>query len=153
MHHIKWNNSFHKYIKTSKMTLYKTCEKLDDLGLYRGQPPMLFALWEKDGQSGRELCEMLGIQPSTVAKMVKRLKNTGFITTMSDAKDSRISRVYLTDKGRAVEEDVKEIYAELNESIFKGFDKEQVQLLEGFLDKMQRNILDMNKVESGENDD
>jgi len=153
MQNTGWDNVFHKYMRTSKMTLHKTCEKLDDLGLYRGQPPMLFALWERDRQSGRELCETLGVQPATVAKMVKRLKNTGFVTTVNDLNDSRISRVCLTDKGRTVKTDVIRIYQGLNECIFKGFDKSQLQLFEGFLDKMQKNILEMNEAESGDNNE
>ena len=141
---------FHKYMHTSKMTAHKTHEDLEKVGLYRGQPPLLFALWKQDGLSGSELSKTLGIKPSTVAKMVKRLKNAGFVTTMQDPGDSRISNVYLTDKGRLVESDVNCIYEELNQTIFRDFDQKQMKLLEELLDKMQANILFAKSVGRGE---
>jgi DNA-binding MarR family transcriptional regulator len=132
---------FHKYMNTSKMTAQKTHEKLEKVGLYKGQPPLLFALWEKDEQSGRELCQVIGVRPATVTKMVKRLKNAGFVTTRQDMEDSRVQRVCLTDKGRAVEDHVREIYEELYKTIFKGFDEEEMKSMEEFMDRIQENIV------------
>lgn len=134
------NRIVHKYIRTSRRMFHKAHKELERIGLYRGQPPLLYALWKKDGQSGRELSEALGIQPATVTKMVQRLKNAGFIMTKQDVKDSRVSRVYLTEEGQGVKESVNQVYSDLTAQIFAGFSQEELSVMESFLDRMMDNV-------------
>src|SRR6056297_139378 len=147
--HNEGHGIIHKYMHTSKMTAHKMHNELEKVGLYRGQPPLLFALWKKDGQSGTELCRILGVQPATVTKMVKRLKNNGFVFTRRDENDSRVTKVCLTEKGRRIEEDVKGIYGEFDRIMFKDFDEEQVKSLEFLLDKIQSNISSIKAIKRG----
>lgn len=51
---------------------------LEDLGLYRGQPPVLRALWEREGLTHSELAARLHVQPATITKMIQRMERTGF---------------------------------------------------------------------------
>jgi DNA-binding MarR family transcriptional regulator len=131
---------YHKFMHMAKLTAMKTHEKLDSIGLYRGQPVLLFNLWEKNGLSGRELSGLMEVQPATVTKMVQRLKNNGYVYTVSDAEDSRVSRVYLTDKGVDIEGAVRAIFDELHHSVFAGLSQEKLDLLEDVLDTMRTNI-------------
>lgn len=130
----------HKYIRTSKKIFHQTHKDLEKIGLYRGQPPLLFALWKQEGQSGRELSAALSIQPATVTKMVGRLKKNGFVITKQDTVDSRVSRVYLTSEGRQVKEQVQEIYRALKETVFQDFSEEELCMFEQFLDRMKANV-------------
>jgi DNA-binding MarR family transcriptional regulator len=75
--------TFHKYMRTSKIMFHKTNERLERVGLSRGQPPLLMSLWKKDKQSRRNLCESMDRKPATITKMVKRLENNGFVTSFT----------------------------------------------------------------------
>src|SRR5512147_378522 len=74
------------------------------LGLYQGQPPLLRQLWGQEGLTQTELAERLKLAPATVTKMLQRMEKTGFIARRPDSEDQRISRVYLTEAGRAVQD-------------------------------------------------
>ncbi len=54
----------------------------------------------KDGLSQREIAEKLHIKPPTVNVTVQRLEKAGFLYREADEKDQRISRIYMTEKGK-----------------------------------------------------
>ena len=111
---------------------------LETLGLYHGQPPMLRALWEQEGLTHSELAASL---PATMTKMVKRMEKAGFVERKSDPDDHRVSRVYLTDAGRDVETQVKQVWRTLEDETFAGFTMEERVLLRRFFLQMRENLL------------
>jgi len=113
----------------------------EELGLYHGQPPMLFALWDEDGQTHTELAGRLHIQASTVTKMVQRMEKAGFVERRDDPDDQRVSRVYLTAAGYAIRKDVNRIWRQLEEETFTGFTLEEQVLLRRFFLHIRENLL------------
>lgn len=118
---------------------------LETLGLYHGQPPMLRALWKQEGLAHSELAAQLHVQPSTMTKMVKRMEKAGFVERKSDPDDQRVSRVYLTDAGRAVQAEVKQVWRTMEEETFDGFTLEERALLRRFFLQMRENLLRVTK--------
>jgi MarR family transcriptional regulator, organic hydroperoxide resistance regulator len=114
---------------------------LEEVGLYRGQPPVLHALWEQEGLTQTELAERMRITPATLSKMLRRMEKTGFIERRVDALDQRISRVYLTDSGREVKGRLQAVWKQMDEDTFGGFSPEERARLECFLTKMRDNLL------------
>ncbi|MHB1319270.1 MAG: MarR family winged helix-turn-helix transcriptional regulator, partial [Anaerolineae bacterium] len=88
-------------------------ELLADLGLHRGQPRLLAVLWEREGWAHSELAELLSVTPATITKMAQRMELAGFVTRTPDSVDQRISRVYLTEKGRLVRQQVDAVFRTL----------------------------------------
>lgn len=115
-----------------------------ELGLYRGQPAILKALWKQDGLTHSELAGLMRVQPATVTKMAQRLEQAGFVTRRPDPDDQRVSRVYLTEAARAVEADVKQVSSTLAEELLHGFTPEEVLLLRRFLIQMRDNLMAAN---------
>jgi len=114
---------------------------LEEFGLFRGQPPLLFALWEKEGLTHSELAEHLHVQPATITKMIKRMERAGFVERSQDAEDQRVSRVYLTDAGRNIRDAVEGVLRELEEQTFAGFSSEECALLNRFLLRIHNNLM------------
>jgi len=114
---------------------------LEALGLYRGQPPMLHALWEKEGLTHGELATRLHIQPSTVTKMIQRMERAGFVECRPDPDDQRVSRVYLTDAGRAIQAEVKQVWRTMEDETFAAFAPEERTLLRRFLMQMRESLI------------
>jgi len=111
------------------------------IGLYRGQPPVLLALWEQEGVTQTELSERLKIAPATVTKMLQRMEKTGFIRREPDAEDQRVSRVYLTKAGRAIQGDVETVWKTMEAETFANFTPEERAVLRRFLLQMRENLL------------
>jgi MarR family transcriptional regulator, organic hydroperoxide resistance regulator len=114
---------------------------LEALGLYRGQPPLLWSLAMDPGLAHSELAARLHVTPATVSKMVRRMEKLGIVTTRSDVDDQRISRVYLTEAGLALHAEAVEAGGQLGEEAFESFTDEELVALEGFLERIRSNLM------------
>jgi DNA-binding MarR family transcriptional regulator len=126
--------------QVSRLHHQRAHELLEGLGLYRGQPPLLYALWEQDGQTHSELAEKLQITPATITRMIQRMEKSGFVQRQPDASDQRISRVYLTEAGRAVRAELQAVWDRMEVESFAGFSAEELIILRGFLQKIRANL-------------
>ncbi len=88
---------------------------LSKLGLHPGQEIILMHLWKKDGQSQKQLAELLYIQAPTVTKMLQRLEQTGILERRPSSTDHRVMHVWLTQSGKDLESKVSEVWAELEQ--------------------------------------
>ncbi|HVM71643.1 MAG TPA: MarR family transcriptional regulator [Anaerolineales bacterium] len=118
-------------------------QRLDALGLYRGQPPLLQSLWEQDGQTQTELARQLQDTPATVTKMLQRMEKAGFIQRRPDEADQRITRVYLTQAGKDVRNALENVLNGLETAVFKGFDQPELECLRGYLLRLRANLLEL----------
>jgi DNA-binding MarR family transcriptional regulator len=114
---------------------------LEELGLYRGQPPMLYALWEQEGLAHSELAARLHVRPATITKMLKRMEKAGFVERRPDLEDQRVSRVYLTDAGRSIRGEVEQVWRRLEDETFAGFSPEECLLVRRLLLQMRDNLI------------
>ena len=114
---------------------------LETLELYQGQPPALRELWKQEGLTQSELASRLKITPATVTRMLQRMEKTGFIRREPDPDDQRVTRVFLTGAGRAVQEQVECVFRTLEAETFAGLDPEELSLLRGLLLRLRENLL------------
>jgi MarR family transcriptional regulator, organic hydroperoxide resistance regulator len=121
---------------------------LEPLGLYPGQPPLLFALEREKGLKQKELARRMHIQPATLTVMLKRMEGAGLIERKQDADDHRVSRVYLTGQGTEACHRVREVVNNMEEDIFGGMSPEEREELRGKLLIVRNRILELH----GKND-
>jgi len=114
---------------------------LEALELYQGQPPVLFALWAQDGLTHRELAAQLHVQAATMTRMIQRMEKTGFVERRADPNDQRVSRVYLTEAGRAIRERMDQVWQTLEAETFADFTLEERVLLRRFFLQIRGNLL------------
>jgi DNA-binding MarR family transcriptional regulator len=112
-----------------------------EIGLYRGQPFVLRLLWENEGVTQSELAGGLHVQPSTVTNTLKRMEKAGFVERRQDATDQRVSRVYLTDAGREIQDAIVKAWQEIDEQTFAGLKAEERDLLHQLLLRVRENLL------------
>ena len=111
------------------------------VGLYRGQPPVLKALWEGEGLTQTDLAERLGVTPATMTRMLQRMERAGFVQRQPDVQDQRITRVYLTEAGRAVQGKVEAMLKTLEDETFTGLVNEERIQLRRFMEQIRSNLL------------
>ena len=75
-------------------------------GVVPGQFPALLALFECDGRTQRELCDIASVDQSTMAKTLSRMRRDGLVDAGPDPTDSRCTRYFLTPASRALEPDL-----------------------------------------------
>jgi DNA-binding MarR family transcriptional regulator len=78
---------------------------LDRLGITYPQYLVLLALWEEDSRVVGAIATRLGLDPSTVTPLVKRLEAAGLLTRSRTPEDERRVRVRLTERGAALREE------------------------------------------------
>ncbi len=86
---------------------------LKPMGLTYTQYILFLVLWEKDGLTVGEICKRLMLDNGTVSPMLKKMQQDGYIVKKQSAEDERSFSVYLTEKGRALKEEAKEIPAKV----------------------------------------
>lgn len=114
--------------------------QIQDLGLHRGQPSVLFALDRNDGLSNSELAEFLEITPATLTNKVKRMEKANLVIRKRDANDERVSRIYLTDEGRSLMGELRSLMFEMETAMLAGFSDSEVQQLKDDVRKILINI-------------
>lgn len=75
---------------------------LEPLGLTYPQYLAMLALWEKDGQSVKEIAARLRLDSGTVTPLLKRLERDGLLRRGRDPANERLLRVELTQAGHAL---------------------------------------------------
>ena len=75
-------------------------EALKPLGLTSGQFSILSSMLRDSSEPIGALAELLGQERTTLTRNLRPLEAAGWIDAQPDAKDARVRRVRLTDKGR-----------------------------------------------------
>jgi DNA-binding MarR family transcriptional regulator len=127
-------------VRICKSHRTKAQELLGEIGLHIGQERLLLRLWMGDGITQTELAEELWVQPATLTRSLNRLARTGLIERRVDAEDQRVSRVYLTDAGRALHEPIEQMFRALEEQSFANMTVEERVLLRRLLLQVYTNL-------------
>lgn len=135
------DSSYYIFLEVIRFHYYRTHVLLEEIGVYPGQPPMLFILNQEDGLSQKKLANKLKIKPSTITVMLKRMEKANLIVRKKDDKDQRVSRVYLTEKGKKVCEDTIKVVKQIERECFKDFTEEEKETLKSLFLKMKNNII------------
>lgn len=82
---------------------------LSPLGLTYTQYLVFLVLWEEDGLGVSEICERLKLDNGTITPLLKKLESEGYLKRSRSECDERKVVVTLTDRGRALRNEAKEI--------------------------------------------
>jgi len=115
-------------------------EALNKLGLYAGQEMTLLQLWIEEGLPQTQLAASMRVEPPTATKMLQRMEQAGFIERRPDLEDARVSRVYLTERGRSLEQPVLEVWKELEAQTVAGLSATEQALLYRLLLQVSSNL-------------
>ena len=115
------------------------------VGLHRGQPLVLKALWGQDGLTQTELTELLHVRPATMTNMIKHMEQAGLVERRRTERDRRVSRVYLTEAGQEIQGQVQQIWRDFEAQVFAGLSEEERASLLRHFTHIQDNLLRMDE--------
>lgn len=129
---------FPTYAVSNKI-LRKYQPLLEKIDLTYTQYIVMMVMWEKKKVNEKELCEELRLKSNTLAPLIKRLKDKGYILINKDKEDKRNLVITLTQKGEAL----KEKAVDVPPSIAEEFNLSEEEAM--FLYKILYKILDYEK--------
>ena len=113
---------------------------LNKLGIHTGQEMILLQLWIEEGIPQSQLAASMEVEPPTATKMLQRMERTGLIERRTDPEDARVSRVYLTARGRALEQPVLNVWKQLEAQTVAGLSLTEQALLHRLLMQVLTNL-------------
>ncbi|SFQ30471.1 MarR family winged helix-turn-helix transcriptional regulator [Caldicoprobacter faecalis] len=116
-------------------------------GLEHGQPIALAVIIANEGISQRQLSEKLFITPASTTALLQKLEKAGLIERMPDPNDQRAFCIYATEKGRMVDQQMKEGLKELEEACFHNFTEQELKEFRRLLLKLHDNLCNLNEQE------
>ncbi|MCL6612050.1 MAG: MarR family transcriptional regulator [Peptococcaceae bacterium] len=103
--------------------------RYSDYGITVPQSFILFALMEQDGQNVKDLAGRLSLDSPAITGLLDRLEKEDLVERRNDPGDRRALKVFLTEKGKKLAEEIFEIAANFNEVLSSAFDDRQKQAL------------------------
>ncbi len=108
-------------------------QRLEETGLGGGQVPVLMELGRWGELSQRELADKVRVTPATMSGMLKRMERSGFVCRAADENDARISRVRLTEAGKAQCEYARQTFDAVAHELLAGLRDEDIETLHTLL--------------------
>lgn len=106
------------------------------------QGRILYVLWQKNGIPISELSKETGLAMTSLTSMLDRMEAAGLIYRDRGDKDRRKILIYLTDEAKSLEREYNAVTEEISGIYYKGFSKEEIEQLEGYLYRVLENVED-----------
>ena len=117
-------------------------ERLKGMGLYLGQELILLSLQEENGMTQSQLAARHCVDLSTITKVIQRMERAELVVRQTDLDDARISRVYLTEKGRNLCAACWQVWMDLEQQLTQGLSEAERVLLHRLLSVIASNMED-----------
>ena len=92
--------------RVARSMAHQLAEELRSAGVAIGQWAVLLFLWAGDGMSQAELSRVVAIEPPTLVRTIDRMVRDGLVTRVPDPDDGRVTRIYLTERGRSLRDEL-----------------------------------------------
>ena len=122
--------------RTARLMAHELAERIRPTGVAIGQWAVLLFLWARDGMTQAELSRVVAIEPPTMVRTIDRMVRDGLVTRALDPDDGRLSRIYLTERGRSLREELVPLAVAVNAEILNGLTANEARTLRRLLAKL-----------------
>jgi len=109
-------------------------------GTTRAQWIVLFRLREQEGLSQVDLADVLELQPISLVRLLDRLVEHGLLERRHDPKDRRANRLFLTERGRQLVDDLDSLREAIATDVLQGVPDEAIEASLGTLRDIKERI-------------
>ena len=115
-------------------------ERARGIGVTRPQWQVLSLLSFHAGINQGGLAELLEVEPITLGRMIDRLQDAQMVERRADPTDRRAWRLFLTDKGQRLLDELRPFAYETYEIALEGVSEEERAALMASLGRMRTNL-------------
>ena len=101
---------------------------------------MLMTLREHDGAAPSELCEIMDVRPSSMSELLGRMEENGLVTRVVNETDSRATKVFLSEGGKAAVSRIETRFFEENAKLAACFTEEESAAFCALCDKLSAHL-------------
>ena len=113
-------------VATRRITKFYN-RRLRPFGITYNHLFILTCLWEQDGVHVKDLAHQLCLDSSSLTGHLDRMERIALVVRQDDPDDRRAVRVFLTEKGRHLRDQLEPIGQELKETLQRGVPPERIQ--------------------------
>ena len=117
--------------------------ELEQYNIGSGQFSFLIALYYEEGITQECLAQRLDVDKATSARAVKKLVEAGLVKREKNAQDRRMFNVFLTERGRRMESEIRRISSRWTAHLLSGFVEDEKEIISSLLEKMVENASDV----------
>ena len=114
--------------------MHVVTDMLSRYGLHYTHPRILGTIRYRDGATQKELADEMNTSPAAMSASIKRLQKAGLVEKISDAADSRINKIKLTEKGLRIHDDTFDKTLAIDRQMLDGFSEKETEELFAYLD-------------------
>lgn len=111
--------------------------EMEKLGIRDGYRQLLFHLSWEDGVTQLDLVRLSRLKAPTISVTLKKMEDEGYVVRQTDANDLRQVRVYITEKGRTVNEEIRKRIHETEQIFREALTEEEAAELHRIFIKMR----------------
>lgn len=115
-------------------------EFLNDKNLSMGQPKILDYLKEHDGAIQKDIAASCHIEAASLSSILNGMEKNDFIIRKIDLTNRRQTKIYLSDKAKAILSNIECAFTEAENIAFKGMSDEEKEKLLLLLQKSYKNL-------------
>ena len=104
------------------------------------QGTILYALWNNDGLTIKQISKITGLAKSSLTSTLNRMQKKGLIKISENPEDGRSKIIKLTDKTRKLENDFNMVSDRMIENYYRDFSNKEVMEFERQLERVLKNL-------------
>lgn len=103
---------------------------------------LLMELSRKDGRTQLDLVRATHLKAPTISVALQKLEKEGYVSRRPDEYDLRATRVFLTEKGRALDNKIQKRFQEETKVALKDLSASECDMLMRLMSKIKNNLVD-----------
>jgi DNA-binding MarR family transcriptional regulator len=134
-------NNLVRHIGTLSRSMIRALDiEMAPLGMGSGRFSYLFMLYISEGVTQQEMAVRLQADKAAVARTLAQLEEQGYVRRDSDPRDGRVTRVFLTDKSRALRGHLEDAVARVIAQLQATLDATQQAVIRDILQRMAESL-------------
>ena len=128
--------------ETARLLSKRFDQRSKALGLSRAQCQVLAFLVYHEGINQAGLAELLELEPISLARLLDRMEQAGWVQRRPDPQDRRAWKLFITDKAKPLFAQMIDIGRNVRGEALNGFTAEEADKLMDLLLRARRNLSD-----------
>jgi MarR family transcriptional regulator, transcriptional regulator for hemolysin len=126
--------------ETARLLSKRFDQRSKSLGLSRAQCQLLAYLVYHEGINQAGLAELLELEPISLARLIDRMAQAGWVERRPDPHDRRAWQLYITDKAKPLFAEMVAIGRDVRGEALNGFTPEEADRIMELLLRARRNL-------------
>jgi MarR family transcriptional regulator for hemolysin len=126
--------------ETSRLMTRRFEQQARRLSLTRAQCHVLVLLARHEGVNQARLAELLDLEPISLARLLDRMEQAGWVERRADPADRRARLLYMTEKAKPVFDSILEVAAEVRAEALDGLTQPDRDRLLSLLQQVRGNL-------------